>query len=465
MKTKAPARGGTTFSPRCSVKQMASHRSSTIASNGAGISLQSLVRGERARAIRVQLADWHPECSTEEVEDAIQTACKRFLEHAEGISEPGQVYTWIRTTAHRVLNRETARHAHELAVDPAEDHLEELVAEDAGPAEEVISGEDDADLAKLVEEVYSSLPDRGRDVLALYGAGYKRPEIAERLGLSQRVVKRELLEIMDEARVTLARLVGGGCGHGEPLVLRSVCGLATSTEEAHAREHLAHCGRCEIFSERLIAWREKAGAVLPVPAAEGASPGLVERTLHKSAETLSSLRQHIVDGGAQAKQQAAAGYYRAVDPTPLAAVRPGTVGAVIASCIAIGGGAATYCVEQGVDPLGAARGLIAGTAESRPEETSAPESESTGPTYTPVESPAVEEPAPAPEPEPEPQPAPEPQPKHEAESPPPEDSFEPVTPAYQSSESETYEAPEAAPAESSESAPAPAAEGPQFGGP
>lgn len=444
---------------------MDSHRSSTIASDGAGISLQDLVRGERARALRVQLADWHPESSAEEVEDAIQTACKRFLEHAEGISEPGQVYSWIRTTAHRELNRETARHARELAVDPVEDHLEEIVVQEAGPDDEVISEEDDADLAKLVEEVYDTLPDRGRDVLALYGAGYKRPEIAERMGLSQRVIKRELLEIMDEARATLARLVGGGCQHGEPLVLRSVCGLATSTEEAHAREHLARCGRCEIFSERLIAWREKAGAVLPVPAAEGASPGIVERALHKSAEGLSSLRQHIVDSGAQAKQQAAAGYYRAVDPTPLTAVRPGTVGAVIASCIAIGGGAATYCVEQGVDPLGAARGLIAGAPESQPEETTPPpESESTGPTYTPVESPVAEEPAPAPEPEP--QPAPEPQPKPEPEpEPAPEDSFEPVTPAYQSSESETYEAPEAAPTESAEPAPAPAAEGPQFGGP
>lgn len=448
---------------------MDSHRSSTIASNGAGISLQTLVRGERARALRVQLADWHPECSAEEVEDAIQTACKRFLEHAQGISEPGQVYSWIRTTAHRELNRETARHAYELAVDPAQDHLEEIVADDAGPAEEVISSEDDADLAKLVEEVYSSLPDRGRDVLALYGAGYKRPEISERLGLSQRIVKRELLEIMDEARATLARLVGGGCEHGEPLVLRSVCGLATSTEEAHAREHLAHCGHCEIFCERLIAWREKAGAILPAPVAEGASPGFLERAAQKTADGLSSAKQQILDGGSQLKQQASATYYRAVDPTPLAAARPGTAAAVIASCLAISGGAATYCVEQSVNPIGAARGLIAGAPENQPEQTTPPpESESTGPTYTPVESPAAEEPAPAPEPEPEPQPAPEPQPKPKPDpepEPAPEDSFEPVTPAYQSSESETYEAPEAAPTESAEPAPAPAAEGPQFGGP
>jgi RNA polymerase sigma factor (sigma-70 family) len=197
----------------------------------------------------------------EEVADAIQTACKRFLEHAEGISEPGQIYSWIRTTAHRVLQREDERHGRE---EPRKsiDGLAGLAAEEPGPAEELISSEDDADLAELVEEVYSSLPDRGRDILALYGAGYKRPQIAERLGLSDRVVKRELLEVMDAARSAVARLAGGGCRHGEPLVLRSVCGLATAAEDAHACEHLARCGRCEIFSERLIAWREKAGGVV-----------------------------------------------------------------------------------------------------------------------------------------------------------------------------------------------------------
>jgi len=56
-----------------------------------------------------------------------------------------------------------------------------------------------------------------------------------------------------------------------------------------------------------------------------------------------------------------------VDPTPITGARPGTAVAVIASCVAIGGGAAA-CVEQGIDPLGAAKGLIA----SAPEKTVPP---------------------------------------------------------------------------------------------
>lgn len=120
-------------------------------------------------------------------------------------------------------------------------------------------------------EAQSSREDAETDQRFLYGAGYKRPQIADRLGLSERTVKRELLAIMDQARTILARLAGGGCLRGEPMVVRFVCGVSTPDESAQAREHLSHCERCELFSERLIAWREKAGAMLPAPVAEGGS--------------------------------------------------------------------------------------------------------------------------------------------------------------------------------------------------
>ena len=41
---------------------------------------------------------------------------------------------------------------------------------------------------------------------------------------------------------------------------------------------------------------------------------------------------------------------RVADPTPLAGLRPGAAAAAIAGCLAIGGGA-TYCAEQGVNPI------------------------------------------------------------------------------------------------------------------
>lgn len=195
----------------------------------------------------------------------------------------------------------------------------------------------------------------------------------------------------------------------------------------------------------------------------GAAGGnLLERAARKSTEIVASLKQQVVDAGAQLKQQATATYYRAVDPTPLAAARPSTVGAVIASCLAIGGGAATYCVEQGVNPVGAARSLIASTDE--PEEQTSSEADpepSPGPTYTPAEPPETEE-SPAPESTATAEQEPESKPKPEA--PPPEASFEPSSAAYASSEGgseETYEAP----VEGKQPEPAPAQPGPQFGGP
>jgi RNA polymerase sigma factor (sigma-70 family) len=458
----ASADRGSTFSARCPVEVMDSRRTSTITPDGVEMLLHSFVRGERGRALRAQLAARYPGVSADAIEEAIQYACKSFLDEADGITVPGQVYAWIRTAAQRSLGREADRHHRELVVDPVDDGLEGVSTEDSSPAEELIALEDDADLSMLVQEVSSSLSDRRRNVLALYGAGYKRPQIAERLGLTERAVKRDLREIMDQARATLARLAGGGCDRGEPLVMRFICGISTSDESEQAREHLSHCGRCELFSERLIAWREKAGAMLPAPVAEGASPGLIGRIAHASTERLANLKQQILDGGAQVKQQATTAY-RAVDPTPLAAARPGAVGAVIASCIAIGGGA-TYCVEQGVDPLGAAKNLIASTPEVEPEPApEPPQPESTGPEYTPAPSPVEEAPAPDPTPEPaaaQPQQEPEPQP--EPEPPPPEDSFEPVAP---SSEGEAEPEASYEPPPPAEPAPAPAKSGPQFGGP
>ncbi len=432
---------------------MDSDPSTTIPANGTDALLDSFVRGERGGKLRTQLATRYPECSAEQVEEAVQYACKAFLDEAVGVAGPGAIYAWIRTAAFRYLNREADRHRRELSVDPVEDGIAAFAAEEPGPAEELIALEDNADLAMLVEEVSSSLPDRRRDVLSLYGAGYRRPQIADRLGLSERTVKRDLLAIMEQARATLARLVGGGCDRGEPLVVRFVCGVSTPDESAQAREHLSHCERCTLLSEKLIAWREKAGAMLPAPVAEGASPGVLERLAQKSADGFSSLKQHVLDSGVQIKQHAATTYYRAVDPTPLAAARPGTVASVIASCIAISGGA-TYCVERGVDPLGAAKGLIASAPESEPEPTSAPPAESEGPTYTPAEPPVEEAPAPEPAPEPEPEPEPQPQPEPEPEPAPP--PFEPAA-----EPEPTYEAPAPEP----EPAPVPQNAGPQFGGP
>lgn len=117
------------------------------------------------------------------MEEAIQTACKRFVDKAEGISAPGQVYVWIRTTAHRVLSHQPAYERHEIPVDPTGVTMQTLVSDESSPERELIAGEDEADLEKLAQEVSSSLSERRRDILALHFARFKRPEIAAQLDL------------------------------------------------------------------------------------------------------------------------------------------------------------------------------------------------------------------------------------------------------------------------------------------
>jgi NAD(P)-dependent dehydrogenase (short-subunit alcohol dehydrogenase family) len=113
--------------------------------------------------------------------------------------------------------------------------------------------------------------------------------------------------------------------------------------------------------ERLDLWRGKVAAILPVPAVEPAHTGFVERTVHGAGDVVSTVRrqvretvvgarEHVADGTAQAKQHAAGLYSRAVDPTPLAGVRPGAVAATIAGCLAVGSGAG-YCITEGVGPI------------------------------------------------------------------------------------------------------------------
>jgi RNA polymerase sigma factor (sigma-70 family) len=414
----------------------------------------------------------------EKIEEAIQTACDLFVDKGEGISAPGQVYAWVRTTAHRLLTREEDQRLRELPVDPTHESLQEVAAEEPGPAEEAIAHEDEAELVTLVREVSDSLPERKRDILALYGAGYKRPEIASRLGLTERAVKRDLLEIMDEARVAIARKAGGGCLRGEPLVLRFAYGLASAAEAEQAQLHMKGCHRCEGLWERLDAWREKAAVVLPAPAIEQASPGLLGRVAHRTVDGFASVKQqvlggatqakqHALSGASQVKQQASTAYSRAVDPTPLAGLRPGAAAALVLSCVAAGGGAAKYCADHNVDPLSAATQFIAGS-----EEGPKPPSESPSPTESPeatavvppAPTPEVEQPAaesePAPPPEEEPQPTPEPTP------PPPEQSFEPASPNYPAVEAEAESpAPETSSRESVRPAPVSGGGAPQFGGP
>ena len=276
----------------------------------------------RGRALRAHLAERFPRRPKDEIEDAVQTACRCFLDEAEGVTDPGGAYAWIRTAAYRSMIHELRAQDRAVPLDPGEGEVGGSVVDDGpGPVEELMDLEDTAELEILVREVASSLSDKRRRILALWGAGRKRPEIAAELGLSEREVKRGLEDVMRQAREVLARRAGGGCEEGEPLVLRLACGLAEAGEAVRARAHLDHCGSCSTFAEQLETWREKAGVMLGPAAIEVAHPGLVGRVVGRVGDAISSVKRNVLGGAGQVKQQAAAGYARTPDPTPLAGVQ------------------------------------------------------------------------------------------------------------------------------------------------
>jgi outer membrane biosynthesis protein TonB len=185
--------------------------------------------------------------------------------------------------------------------------------------------------------------------------------------------------------------------------------------------------------------------------AEPARPRLVELALQRAGDGVASVKQH-----------AAGAYYRSVDLTPLAGARPGAAAAAVAGCLALGGGT-TYCVTQGMDPIGGLAHVVAPTREQeqpekprrkRPGQARVSATPVTTPVATPVATPTVEPPSPQPTAQATPQPTPEPTPP-----PAPEEEYEPVAPATAASAAPAPSGPARTPA------PAPAGGPGEFDGP
>jgi hypothetical protein len=173
--------------------------------------------------------------------------------------------------------------------------LESIAVDDIGPAEELMALEDDADLEALVRVASVSLSERRRDVFVLYAAGCSRAQIGERSGCPSA-----------RSSATSARSwTGEGCGGptcrrwlsarraaGRPLgsavsrrprsrpMRASICPAAAAARRSAKADRLAGEGR----------------RMLPAPVAEGASPGVIERATHRSAERFGENLRHIRKG-------------------------------------------------------------------------------------------------------------------------------------------------------------------------
>jgi DNA-binding CsgD family transcriptional regulator len=415
------------------------------------------------------------------VEDALQDVCllAATTRKCRGRSE-GEVYNWLKRAtlrrARRLLDRAHLRY--EVLVDWSA-VASELAPTGDGADVELIERERQREQAELARTVLASLNERQRRVAALHSHGLNGSEIARQLHTSRLRVKHLKAESMARARAALVAHGGGCCEDGERLISRVAFGLASGREHSEAQLHMVACERCTAVYHRLELLHDKVAALLPLPAAAQVDPGLLERVLHKSMDALASAKQHAMHAGGQAKQQladaagqakqhAAAGYSRAVEYTPLASARPGAAATAIAGCLALGGGAAGYCIDKGVDPISGLVDVVqrspAKPAQAPPEQKPPAEQPPDPPQLaTPAPTPAPPEPeqspaAPAPE-----QPPPPPTPAPAQPAPPPAPPPEPTPPAVQFGEPAT-------PATTSPPTPAPSpqpaqpAPAPQSGG-
>ena len=435
--------------------------------------LEQIAGGERGAQLRATVARWNPSATSEQIEEAYQEACARAELSCVGRSE-GEVYVWLRTTTHREVGRLRRRAGRELLLAAGDPQLASARSPASDPVDELIEREHYEELEQLARVILSGLSGRQRAVVALHTRGLRRQQIAEHLDLSPRTVKRSMEQVLAAGRNELLRLAGQGCNEGEQIVARLAFGLAGPRDARRAQLHLATCGRCGAMYERLDLWREHVAGLLPIPAAAEAQAHLLERAMHAGSELISgsgssrsdgSVRRHMTDAVSHLREQAAASYSRAVDPTPLAGVRPGAVAAAVAGCLAIGGGA-TYCVEQGVDPIAGIRTIASREQSDRKprqhlrrarlsQAPAVPVATPTAPAPTPTVSaipPATQPTSTPPPPQPTSTPTPPPAPQEE---------YEPTAVVSNSGSASSQPASSA----SSKPAPAPAGGPSEFGGP
>ncbi len=352
-----------------------------------------------------------------------------------------------------------------------------------------------ADEARRVHMLIEELDQAEQTLLKLrLDLGLDPPEIRERLGLTERQYRR-IAERAGKALLAQFRSFDrGDWARGKrSLLCACVMGIASESQRQRARRLVDEDPCCRAMMSELRELGGNAAALLPAPAGTltlaSGNYGLTQRAAElagdvkagvadlasrlghgpaggggakdRTVTALSNTRRHVGDTLMAAKQHATNTYVRVADPTPMAGVRPGAAAAIVASCVAAGGGA--YCAVEGVPgSLGVPLGLDRSESDSRPapdrtEKDRAAPSPTPAPPVLPVDPAAQQQqPSTAPSasgPASTPGPATPPSQPPSAPTAVPENEFEP-TPGARSPESRA-----ATPVPNKPAAPAPASRG------
>jgi RNA polymerase sigma factor (sigma-70 family) len=244
------------------------------------------------------------------------------------------------------------RTARQRDTHPSDPQLGELAQLAGERVEERVLGELDA---ANYRSIIRSLNSRQRAVAKLrYDWGLSAGQIAELLEIDVQRCYRDLRRATTKIRRKARRIQAGEhVGDWERLFESYLAGTASAAQRAEARLLLDNSPQARSIAVAMYRQTSGLAQLLPVPplaAAAGGGQGL------RLVELLEAGRQHVTDGATAAKQHASAVMAR-VDVTPIAGARPGAATAAIIGCLAIGRGAATYCIDQNVNPLSSLPGV------------------------------------------------------------------------------------------------------------
>jgi RNA polymerase sigma factor (sigma-70 family) len=444
--------------------------------------------------------------------DAYQRALEIYVRRLDSL-DPATEIAWLRVV---VKNEALAIRRDRGESLPFEEVDSDAHApENQRPVDEVLAGRERVE--RSAEALRRIKPDEAR-ALMLKAQGLSYKEIGEALSWTYTKVNRCITEGRARFLKVYAEIEAGAeCERFAPTLAALVGGTASADALLELRPHIRNCATCRATVRQLHATRlGRPAALWPLPLlvaplrwvrsrladASAIQPGPRDAAAGAGGESVPELspiddinnfhdvidamhapgshaavegRPRLIDWALQragegvegVKQHATSAYYRAVDPTPLAGARPGAAVAAVAGCLAIGGGT-TYCMTQGVSPIGELTQVVSPAHERKRVEprtkhrrekhvavtpVSAP---ALKPTATPVATPTIapRQPSPQPAVQSAPQPTPEPTPP-----PAPEEEYEPLAPATASSAARGSSAPARTPA------PAPANGPAEFDGP
>ena len=381
--------------------------------------------------------------------DAYQRALEIYVRRVDSL-DPATEAAWLRVVVKHEAIAVRRQRAESVPVEDVD--LDSRAAEAQRPVDELLAGRE------RVERSAEALRRLKRDeakALMLKAQGLSYAEIGEALGWTYTKVNR----CITEGRARFLRVyaeieAGEECDRFAPTLAALVGGTASADALLELRPHIRNCSACRATVRELHATRlGRLAALWPVPALVAplrwvsgrfrngdvqeevaGVPDVYER-IELPGQTRSRLVDWSLQRGSEAvtslKQHAVSAYSRAVDPTPLAGVRPGAAAAAVAGCLALGGGT-TYCVTKNVDPIGGLANVVAPSQERNrveprrerhaPKRAVASAELTPAPTPLATLTPAPAEPSPQPTAEPTPPPTPEPTPP-----PTPEEEYEPVT--------------------------------------